>query len=86
MTNVDVLLVHTNHLPGLLGLTDNGWKVTLRRVIACNSNLDESTSTVNDKGCVSLLHCITSKKYSNFLIHYYYLKKGSNKKFMHELK
>ena len=63
MTNIDVLLVHPDHLSRLFGLANDGREIALRRVIPCNSDLDKATATIDDEGRTPLFHCITSNQY-----------------------
>lgn len=55
MPNVDILLIHADHLSRLFGPTNDGGEPGFRGVITCDTHFHESTSVVDNEGGV-LIH------------------------------
>jgi hypothetical protein len=55
MANVEILLIHADHLPWLFGPTDDGGEPGFGGVITCDTHFHESTSVVDNEGGV-LIH------------------------------
>ena len=56
VANVDVLLVHADHLAGLLGLADYGGEVAFGGVIARQTHLHETRTAIHDESWVRVVH------------------------------
>jgi hypothetical protein len=48
VTNINIFLIHADHLPGLLGPSDDGREAAFGGIISGHSYLYEAGATVNN--------------------------------------
>lgn len=56
VSDVDILLIHTDHLSWLFRFSDNGWECAFRSILASDAHLYESGSAVDNECRVGIVH------------------------------